>query len=106
MTAAAVLKFPTPKRVLESPKCPPLWMQVKLLQQAQREYPERFSRLQMFILGRAEAIALLGEDAPIDQQIEYLRYTYAMMQWHCVSVPAPYHVEEIRHAHATPAPAL
>ena len=93
MTSAAVIPFPAPKRVLESPACPPLWMQVCLLRQALARYPERFSELQRHILARAEALAWLGDDAPIDLQIEYLGYVWRMLQWHCITVPVPYQVQ-------------
>lgn len=96
MTSATVLHFPTVKRVIESPCQPPLWMQVCLLRQALARYPDKFSGLQRAILGRAEAIAWLGDDAPIDRQLEYLRYTCAMLQWHCITVPVPYYVEAKR----------
>ena len=92
---AAVIPFPTKKRVLEAPNCPPLWQQVHLLQRALEHWPERFTELQKAIVARAQAIAMLGDDAPIDQQIEYLGLVTRTFDWHMRCVPIGYRVEGV-----------
>lgn len=89
---AAVLKFPTPSRVIESPRCPPLWQQVTLLQRQLALWPERFTETQKAIIARAQAIAMLGDDAPIDQQIEYLGHVTRTLGWHFTRAPIGYDV--------------
>lgn len=93
---AAVLKFPTPRRVLESRTCPPLWQQVTLLQRALVLWPERFTQTQQALIARAQAIAMLGDDAPIDQQIEYLGHMTRTLDWHFKLARIGYRVEAIR----------
>lgn len=94
--SATVITFPTPHRVLESPACLPLWQQCCLLRRSLEKHPGRWTRLQRAILDAAEATAWLGDDAPIDKQIMYLEFTWHMLQWHCVTVPAAYQVEAER----------
>lgn len=93
--AATVLKFPAQSRVLESPRCPPLWQQVTLLQRALALWPERFTETQKAIIARAQAIAMLGDDAPIHQQIEYLGHMTRTMDWHFARTPIGYTVYPI-----------
>lgn len=93
---AAVLKFPTPQRVLESRCCQPLWEQVTLLQRALEHWPERFTEFQKALIARAQTVAMLGDDAPIDQQIEYLGHMTRTLDWHFGLVRIGYRVEAIR----------
>ena len=92
--SAAVLKFPAVRRLVDpSPRVPPLWQQVLLLHRAKEHDPARFDNLDRAILALADRVAQQGEDAPIDKQIECLRYCGNLMRKHCVSIPAPYYVE-------------
>ena len=91
---SAILKFPAVRRLVDpSPRVPPLWQQVLLLQRAMERHPERFDNLDRAIVANANEVALDGEDAPIDKQIEYLRYCVNLLAKHCILRPAPYYVE-------------
>ncbi len=89
---AAVIPFPTKSRVLESPNCPPLWQQVKLLQQQLQHWPERFTDTQKAIVAQAQAVALLGDDAPILLQIKYLGLVTRTLAWQMRYIPIGYEV--------------
>lgn len=90
---AAILNFPPTKRVLESPRCPPLWQQVLLLRQAQARNPSAFSALHRAIVDRAEQVALGGDDAPVGEQIKWLEITTRTLAWHLRTVPVAYEVQ-------------
>lgn len=92
---AAVIPFPVKRRVLESPNCPPLWQQVLLLQRVLALWPERFTEMQKAIVAQAQAVAMLGDDAPIAQQIEYLGLVTRTFAWHLRHAPITYTVEAI-----------
>lgn len=92
--SAAIYKFPKVRRLVDpSARVPPLWQMVLLLQRALERHPHAFDNLDRGILHAANAIALEGEDAPIDRQIDYLRYCMNLLAKHCALLPAPVYLE-------------
>lgn len=89
---AAILRFPIQGRVIESPHCQPLWQQVTLLQRALALWPERFTATQRCIIAGAQLVAMQGDDAPIDQQIQYLGLCTRTLDWHMRMAPIGYRV--------------